>query len=253
MKQTIILWTAAIFTTFLAGYLVSVTSSGYPVSGEIGIEGKKVSYLLQTAYTAKDSFSVLIKSDIPGITGNVEWSMESSKEDWKQIRLKDTNNVIIAKLPAQQPLGKIIYRVVLTRGNNLYLLPPSKPVIAQFKGKVPSAINILLAISLFGGLIFGTRAGLEFFRGGKNEKKLALLTFVFFFINAIVLTPIKKIIEADALAHSIMPVYQMFSLSTVLIFILWIIAVLVRFNLPKLKHTVFFTAVLSLLLFLFLR
>lgn len=253
MKQTFILWLSAALLTILTGYFESVTNPGSPVSGTIGVDGKKVSYYFKTLYSPKDRFPVLIKSDQAGIAGTVEWKNAFNDAEWNEISLKDSNSILSATLPSVKPLDNITYRVKITNGSNQYFLPQSSYVIARCVGNVPIAIKILFTISLFGGLIFSLRTGFEYFRNGQNEKKLALLTFVFFFINAIVLTPLKKALEAGVLGHGFLQVHKMFDPAASLIFFLWIITIVIIFNFKKVKALPLVTAIISLLVFAFIH
>ena len=65
MKQQIILWISSIVLTFLTGYFYSVTRDDFPVTGTIGIEGKKVSYYLPKVYYGKDTMKIVLRSDYP--------------------------------------------------------------------------------------------------------------------------------------------------------------------------------------------
>ena len=82
MKQNIILWLGAIVITFLSGYVESVTSPDYPITGTIGIDGKKLSYKLDKTATPEEGLDIILRTDIDSLTGQLEFQVIGVNIGW---------------------------------------------------------------------------------------------------------------------------------------------------------------------------
>ena len=128
MKQNLILWIAAFLITFLAGYISNATSKYYPVSGTIGIDAKKVSYVLDRVYHANNNYKVIVRSDVPNLTGTIQWR-QNKIHGWNEISMKtDGPDLLVGEMPALSPLETIEYRIKVIHNGKEYLLPGEKPV-----------------------------------------------------------------------------------------------------------------------------
>jgi hypothetical protein len=251
MKKTLILWLGALLITFLAGYIESGTSEYYPVTGTIGINGKKVSYKFDKIFSGKDNYRLIIRTDNPDVTGIVKWKKENESE-WNKAELIKEEKALLAEIPKQESGEKIIYFAELFSNDKTYIIP-NNPVKLLFLGYVPFAINFLSFFTLFGGLLLCFRTGLEFFNENQKIKKLSLFTVSFFFLYTVTVTPLRKSYELDAINKKVVPITSLWDVQSILLFVLWIAAMIVLFKVknPKLSALVFSAA--TLLVFLFVR
>jgi hypothetical protein len=251
MKHAIILWLAALFITFLAGYIESGTDKFYPVTGTIGINGNKVSFKFDKIFKGKENYRLIIRTDDPEVSGNVKWKDEDSPE-WKVIELVSSEKALTAEIPRQEAGKKIIYIAELFRNNKPYIIP-DKPVKLLFTGYIPSTITFLSFFTLMGGLLLCFRTGLEYFNENQKIKKLSLFTVTFFFLYTVAVTPLRKSYELDAINKKVVPLTSLWDLQSILLFVLWIAAMIVLFKVknPKLPALIF--SAVTLLVFLFVR
>jgi hypothetical protein len=251
MKHTFILWSSALLLTFLAGYIQSGTSKYYPVTGTIGIEEKKVSYRFEKIFNDKDNYRFIIRSDNPDIDAVVKWKLENA-EEWNTIEMNKTNAVFTVEIPGQNAGEEILYFAEITNGKQKFTVP-DKPVKLLFQGYVPSMISFLSNFALFGGLLLSFRTGLEFFNENQKIKKLALFTTAFFFVYTIAVTPLRKSYELDAINNKVVSISSLFDFQSILLFILWIAAMVICFNVNNPKKTALIFSILTALVFLFIR
>lgn len=251
MKQSIILWVSALFITFLSGFIESGTSVFYPVTGTIGIEDRRVSYKFDKIFSGKDNYSLILRTDNQNVSGYVKWRKENAAE-WNSIELVKSEKALIAEIPKQEAGEKIIYFVELYNNSKVYKVPDN-PLQLLFIGHVPSTINFLHFFTLFGGLLLCFRTGLEFFNENQKIKKLSLFTVGFFFLYTIAVTPLKKSYELGLINKKVLPLTSLWDLQSILLFALWITAMVVLFKVknPKMPALVF--SVATLLVFLFVR
>lgn len=246
MKQNIILWAAALVITFLAGFLDSITSHYYPVSGTIGIQGKKVSYKFDRIHFGEKPFEILIRTDIEGLSGIIEYKQKGG--GWKSIPLKEGEHILYGKLPAQSG-AEVEYRIKLAHYNKIYLLPSGKPVSIKFFGKVSPFINVFYYLTLFSALLLSTRCGLDFFNEQERIKKLSLFAAALFSLNAFIASPLRKTYMIDAIGKKVPAVTEIFPISNLVLFLLWIAAVIVIFNIKEYRKAAAAAAFITLVLF----
>ncbi len=254
MKQTLILWSSAFLLTFLTGYIQSGTSEYYPVTGTIGIDGKKVSYRFEKIYNDKDDYRFIIRTDNPDIQAVVKWK-NTNAVDWKTIEMKKDDKALIADIPKQNAGEKILYFAEIYKDGKKYIVP-DKPVMLLFQGYVPSMISFLSNFALFSGLLLSFRTGLSAL-GGFNEnqkiKKLTLFTMGFFFVYTIAVTPLRKSYELNAINNKVVPITSLSDLQSILLFLIWIAAMVVVFKAKNPKPAAMVFAIVTALVFLFVR
>ncbi|RPI74302.1 MAG: hypothetical protein EHM47_03985 [Ignavibacteriales bacterium] len=249
MKQSLILWSSALFLTFISGYIRSGISEYYPVTGTIGIDEKKVSYRFEKKFNDKGNYTFIIRTDTPDIEAVVKWKQDTEK-DWKVIEMTNEQTALTADIPRLDAGGTILYFAEIIKDNKKYIVP-DKPVALLFQGSVPGMISFLGSFALFGGLLFSFRTGLEFFNENQKIKKLTLFTAVFFFVYTIAVTPLRKSYELNAINKTVVPITSLFDTQSILILLTWIAAMVVVFKLKNPKPAVMFFAVFTTLVFLF--
>src|SRR3972149_5155348 len=251
MKQAFILWSGALLLTFLTGYVQSGTSEYYPVTGTSGINGKKVTYKFDKIYKDSGDYKFIIRTDNPDVEGVIKWKKKDGHE-WKTIEMKKDTNVLYAKIPRQNAGNKILYYAKLYKDTHTYNLP-GEPVTLLFLGYLPATIGFLSFFTLFGGLLLSFRTGLEFFNENQKIKKLTLFTVSFFFLYTIAVTPLRKSYELNAINNKVVPITDLFDLQSVILFTLWIIAMIVIFKSGKPKYPALVFSLITALVFLLIR
>ena len=118
---------------------------------------------------------------------------------------------------------------------------------------LPSRVSTLSSLVLFTALFLSFRIGLEYFNENQKIKKLTLPAVTFFFFYSIAVTPLRKTYELNALNKEVPPITALFDLQSIILFVLWITAMIVIFNSrnPKLPALVF--SIITALVFLFVR
>ncbi len=251
MKRPLILWSSALLLTFLTGYIQSGTSEFYPVTGTIGIDEKKVSYRFEKIYNGNDNYKFIIRTDNPDIKCIAKWKNEIAN-DWNSIEMKKNNEAFIAEIPRHEAGEKILYFAEISKDEKKFVVP-DKPVLLLFQGYVPSMIGSLSFFTLFTGLLLSFRTGLEFFNENQRIKKLTLFTTSFFFLYTIAVTPLKKSYELNAINNKVVPVTFLFDLQSILLFLLWIAAMIIIFKAKDSKKPALIFSILTVLVFLFVR
>ena len=251
MKHSLILWSSAFLLTFLTGYIQSGTSEFYPVTGTIGIDEKKVSYRFEKIFNDKGDYIFILRTDNQDIKAVVKWKNIDS-DDWQTINMKNNNDALLGEIPRQKAGEKIFYYAEISKDEKKFRVP-DKPVELLFQGHVPSMISFLSSFALFGGLLLSFRTGLEFFNENQKIKKLTLFTITFFFVYTVAVTPLRKSYEINAINNKVVSITSLFDLQSVLLFLLWIAALIVVFKIKNPKPASIIFAIATALVFLFIR
>ena len=251
MKRLLILWGGALLLTFLTGYIQSGTSEYYPVTGTIGIDAKKVTYKFDKIYNGKGNYKFIIRTDVPSVEGIVKWKKQNTNE-WNTIELNRDENVLYAEIPVQEAGDIILYYTKLYKDNRTFNLP-GVPVTLLFLGYVPPTISFLSFLTLFGGLLLSFRVGLEYFNDNQKIKKLSLFAVSFFFLYSIAVTPLRKSYELNAINNRVVPITDLFDLQSIVLFVLWIVAMVTVFKMSNPKKSALVFSVLTALVFLLIR
>lgn len=254
MKHTLILWASALLLTFLTGYIHSGTDKSYPITGTIGIGEKKVSYKFDKIFNDKGNYTFIIRSDNPDINVLLKWKKEDEK-DWKTIELKNSDEALAADIPRQKAGTEILYLAEIIYNKQKFTVP-DKPVKLLFQGYIPSMINLLNFITLFGGILLSFRTGLSALGGfseNKKIKKLTLFTVAFFFAYTIAVTPLRKSYELDAINKKVVDITSLFDIYSLILFILWILAMIFSFKGKDPRKSALIFSILTVLVFLFVR
>jgi hypothetical protein len=265
MKKNIILWLGAIIITFLSGYMRNVTGQDYPVSGTIGVKGKMITFKFDKIYLGNDGYNVLIRSDIKNVKVFLLWKDVSANAltgrppknqavpTWQRDLMADSGFLIRGKLPQRNPGNKVAYRVELNYGGKQYFLPEDKPVTIKFLGYVNSSVMNIFYFVLFGGLLFAVRTGLETFNDKPRLGLYSIFTLIFFFLYTICLVPLKRSYELNAINHFVPPVSSLITYQSIFLFILWIIGLVLIFNIKVNRIIPLVISSLTLIIYIFIH
>jgi len=252
MKQTFILWASALILTFLTGYIQSGISEYFPVTGTIGIDGKKVSYRFEKIFNDQGNYIFIIRTDNPDIEAELKWK-HISESEYNSIKMDKVKEALTAEIPRQPAGKKILHFAEIKKDGEKYTVP-DKPVELLFQGYVPPMISFLSSFALLGGLFLSYRTGLSAIGGiieNKKIKKFSLFTFAFFFVYSIAVTPLRKSFELDAINKKVVPITELYDLQSILLFLLWIAAIIFIFKTRIGKEASLVFAVATALVFLF--
>ena len=246
MKNQIILWLSSLIIVFLIGYVKNVTSKDYPITGTFGIEGKKVSYKLDRVSFDKTSYKNIIISDIMGVGGKLIWFKNNMNYENE---FKEIERGLVGEIPKLEPGQKIKYKVILTYLDKQFKIPEKGFVTLTFWGNIPSPVNIINFILLYGGLLLTIRCVLELFNKNKNLKKFIIITCTFFITLTILIHPLYNSYKLGAINNYIPNVVELLEPLFLLIMFLWVIGAVLIFNKKYINIVTIFISSTTILLY----
>jgi hypothetical protein len=252
LKQSLILWTASVIIIFLAGYTERTNSPGYPVNGTTNLNYSEISYSFDTVFRGKGDYTVWIAAESRSLAGELELRDKQDTASWKIINLTRTKDILSASIPHHSPTAKVEYHIKLYDNGNTIIVPRDSNVTLMFLGLVPSQIIMFYYITLFAGLILAVRTCLEVFKEKPKIKMYSIFTLISFFSFTWIFSPVKRGCEIGMIGGTkIAPVNELFPSGSLLLFVIWVTALILVFNTRKPKLWAPVSSVLTLAVFLF--
>lgn len=250
MKQNFIIWIASAFITFVFVYIQNITSPEHPINGKVNFAGGQVLYSLDKVYRSEKGYTVFIKSNVKNMKANLEWKEADSNSQWNSTPLNIFGKNLSAVIPPHPPLSIIKYKIILSADGKIVSLPQVGSFNIKFLGKVPSQISMLYFITLFSGILLAIRTGLEVFRNKPRLKMYTIFTVIAFFSFTLIFSTVKKGCEFGIIGKTrIVPISDLFPSGAVLLLLLWIVAMILIFNLKRKKIFAVTASIVTILIF----
>lgn len=251
MKHNLTIWIISAVFTFIVGYVQNFTSNEHPINGKENFASGQVIYSLDKVYRDTSGYTVFIKTNVKVISGVLEWKNADSTAKWNTIPIKLSGENLSAVIPPHLPLSKIEYKVKLTANGKVIALPKYGAFYIEFLGKVPEQISMFYFITLFSGILLAIRTGLEAFRTKPRLRMYTIFTLIAFFSFTLIFSTVKKGCELGIIGKTkIVPISDIFPSGAVLLFLLWIFAMILIFNSKRPKIFATTASIATILIFL---
>lgn len=188
MRRPATLWILAFLITAVSAVYLRVTGPTHPKRGRTTIAGQEIRYRLPRSMAGGDAV-VRVPAASPETKGTLAWKRHKTRDEWTYAEMTREGSELVGRLPQQPPAGKLAYRVILQDGSERVTLG-GEPVIIRFRGEVPLPVLVLHVIAMFGSMLVGTRAGLEYFRPQPRYRGLVLWTLALLTAGGLLLGPI---------------------------------------------------------------
>lgn len=253
MHKTVILWLAAVVITFLTGYIYNITDWTYPVSGTIGVEGYKVSYMFDKVHYGPDPYQIIIRTDIPGLEGTINWKFIDENGLWQESELKSGNKILKGEIPFSRELNEVEYKVVLNFRDKEYSLAAGSPVSLVFYSKVPAPVKIFNGLITYLILFLSVRTMMEAFNVNQKIKKYSFVTVVVALFYTAMIHPLYLSYKYGYINHAIPPIGNLFPAYSLLFLLLWIASAIIHFKAENPKPFAASAGLLTITIYLMVR
>ncbi len=192
------LWVVAVFVTVGLAVFQRVTGPTYPVSGQAVFGGREIPFRLERTHAGATDAPVAILLTDTTIHASVEWTRYESGDPWARVQMVRSGDSLVAFLPHQPVAGRLQYRVILSTGSVDGFIPSTDGVVLRFRDEVPPLILWLHIVSMFFGLLFSARAGLEVLAAKPSIRSFALAAICFLAVGGVILGPLVQKYAFDA-------------------------------------------------------
>ena len=221
--KNVLLWVVAVVFTLSLVIYQRATGPTYPVSGEIEIEGEVIEWKFLRTHDTEINAPVVVKVADKEITGQLSYKRYKSFDEWTEVEMNRNDEGLISSLPFLPAAGKMMYTVVLYKGDKVYRLH-EEPVVLRYKGAVPISVLTPHVFFMFFSLLFGVRAGLEALFRRKDTLFQAGVALFGVIIGGLILGPIVQKYAFDAYWTGWPFGSDLTDNKTAVIFLFWLIA-----------------------------
>ena len=197
-QQAWLLWILAVIITLSSVVYQRKTGPTYPVTGEININDKSVSYHLLRSQNTGENAEIDLGASKPEFNATLKWKRYKSNDEWRLTPFMMVDGHLKAYLPSQPPAGKIIYEVNLVTAGGKSIPLTDEPVIIRFKGAVPAGVLIPHILFMFSAMLMATRTGMAAWVESPATLRYTLLTGTFLMLGGLILGPIVQKYAFDA-------------------------------------------------------
>jgi hypothetical protein len=178
--------------TLASAYYQRLTGPTYPISGETSLGENDIAYTLERSHGGGSDHQVQVLVGDSTVAGMLLWKRHKVDEPFRSqtMTYDEASRGLRGDLPGQPPGGKLDYVLVLRKGESASRVPPDAPVTIRFKGGVPAWVLILHVVTIFFGMLFSSRTGLEFFGEKRDVGNLTVWTLILLTIGGMVLGPV---------------------------------------------------------------
>lgn len=229
MNKNGILWISALVLVIVFYLGRPLLRGEQPVSGTIGIEGKKITYLFPVEWEAGEDISFMIRNDNPKVTGYYKWKDSEGRSG--KMELSKNDRELTGEIPAPRPGSDVKWSVFLRYGDRETNIPYNTEVTTRITGKVSIIIKVLYPLLLFIGALFAARSGLEYFNPQAKFRLYTIFTTIFYICLGFFVIPVKNFMILAPAPGVIPAAGDMFTLESIFYPALWIaVSILVFFR-----------------------
>ena len=249
-QQAWILWILAIVITLSSVVYQRKTGPTYPVTGEVTIDGKTVTYHLMRSQNTGENAEIDLGASKPEFNATLKWKRYKSHDDWRLTPFMMVDGHLKAYLPSQPPAGKIIYEVnLLTADGRTHSLVDESTII-RFKGAVPAAVLIPHILFMFTAMLLATRTGMAAWVESSMTLRYTIITTICLTLGGMILGPIVQKYAFDAYWTGWPWGTDLTDNKTAVAFIAWILAVWRQHKTGNAKAWIISAAVITLAVYL---
>ncbi len=249
-QQAWLLWILTIIMTLASVVYQRTTGPTYPVSGEVIINGKTVSYHLLRSQNTGENAEIDLGASKPEFNATLKWKRYKSHDEWRLTPFMMVNGHLKANLPSQPPAGKIIYEVNLVTADGKTHLLVDEPIIIRFKGAVPAAVLIPHILFMFTAMLMATRTGLAAWVESPATLKYTIITTISLLLGGMILGPIVQKYAFDSFWTGWPRGTDLTDNKTAIAFIAWLLAVWRQHKTGNAKAWIISAAVITLTVYL---
>jgi hypothetical protein len=224
--KSILLWILAFVFTAGAAIWQRMSGPTYPLRGTVVIDNQPLKFRLIRTYDGSDDAPVKILIADTAVKGEISFRRFKSYDNWTTAPMERSGDYLIGKLPHQETAGKVMYQVILKKGENSYLLN-DQPAVLRYKGLVPQWVLIPHIFFIFLGMLFSTRTGLEAIFKGSKVYIYSWITLFCLFLGGMILGPLVQKFAFDAYWTGWPFGHDLTDNKSLAMLIFWIVAVVV--------------------------
>ena len=231
----VLLWLLAVVLMLGAAVYQRLTGPTYPLRGEFAVEDRSYQYRLLRSQETTERARIMVPRPGEGATGSISYRRYPTDEPFETVELKleypFKMPLLVGRLPIQPPAGKMEYYLELETAAGPVRVPAADAVeptiILRYKGPVPTALLLAHVLFMFFAMLVGMRAGLGALFAPSNIRPLSRITLAGLTIGGMVLGPFVQKHAFGEYWTGFPRGYDLTDNKTLIMWVVWIVAVLV--------------------------
>jgi hypothetical protein len=242
-------WTLAVVITVASAFYQRLTGPTHPLRAGADVAGSTFHFELPRS--GDSTADEVIKLAVPAPAGAyLEYQRYKTDDPWTREDFVRTDGDLVGSLPRQPAAGKLAYKVVLVSAGRETPVTGGEPVIIRFKDPVPSWLLILHVLVMFSGMLASTAAGLAALDRSRNPRPFALWALGLIFAGGFIMGPLVQKFAFGVFWSGFPLGVDLTDTKTLLIFFLWVAAVIAGRKGKPARGAVLAASVVTLLVYL---
>lgn len=196
MIKKILIWVLALVIMIGARVYQKMTGPTYPKKASITLNDKNYNLKLLRSHGGDDDATITLNIDDTNASAKLFYKNYPPKPEdvWIENEFKhkkvDNESVMTATLPHQEPAGKLLYYIDVTKNGKTQSLFKDEPIVIRYKGGVPNYILYPHIFFMFFAMLLANLTGLFAIFKIPNLKTYTLVTLILMTIGGMILGPI---------------------------------------------------------------
>jgi hypothetical protein len=254
---TITLWIISIVIAVGLMAYQRKTGPTYPITGEQTIGTARVTFELLRSENTGTPLPITVEVSDASLTGEVRYKRYKKGDDVSPagtrpmpmtLRTDEKTGAtsLHAELPPLPMAGKYVYFVFVSNDDGRTSLTDVQPVIARYKGAVPTSILAPHVILMMLAMLWAVRTALETFRPRGRPRVHLVISTLLVLVGGMILGPIVQKYAFDAYWTGVPFGWDLTDNKTLVAMLGWLLACVM--NITKLRRTWILSGALIMLL-----
>ena len=128
MKKMWVLWLLTVLITLAAAVYQRMTGPTYPKKFTVTLNENEYSFKLLRSHGGEEDCPVELEVDDEGISAELVYRRFPTNDEWTTVAFTREDSLLKAKLPHQEPAGKLQYYLVFNDSSGKVKLAADLPV-----------------------------------------------------------------------------------------------------------------------------
>jgi hypothetical protein len=248
MKKNLF-WILAVLITLASALYQRVTGPTHPLRAKAVVAGS--TFRFELPRSGESTADEVIELPVPApAEAYLECQRYKTDEPWVREPFVRRDKELVGSLPKQPAAGKLAYRISIVSAGREIPVTGNEPVIIRFKDPVPLWLLIIHVFVMFSGMLASTAAGLAALDKTRNPRRFAILTLGLIFAGGFILGPLVQKFAFGVFWSGFPFGKDLTDTKTLLIFVLWVLAVIAGRKGKPARGMVLAASVVTLLVYL---
>ncbi len=227
-KNTIVCIVLAIVLTLGAAFYQKLTGPTYAKEISFVFNEQNYKITLPRSHGGSDDCPITLERKELTMEANLIFKKFPTNDKFDTLPFNKEGDVLVAKLPAQPPAGKLQYYFQISNGTNSLDVGKDKPTVIRFKGDVPKTVLIPHIIMMFLAMFFSNFSGFLAISKNYRFRFFTIITFAILIVGGMILGPVVQKYAFGEYWTGVPYGWDLTDNKTLIAFVFWTLAVVMN-------------------------